>query len=63
MSAVTFAGTLFTRSASKIASVGNILSDTSGYFISFAGSDTTAKLVTSLPVPEVVGTAISATSF
>jgi len=34
-----------------------------GYFISFAGSDTTAKLVTSLPVPEVVGTAISATSF
>ena len=49
-------------SASRIASSGVISRDTSGYFLCSFGSETTAKEVTSEPVPLVVGIAISPTS-
>ena len=62
VSAVIAGGTLFTSSASRIASSGVNSQDTSGYFLCSAGSDTTANEVTSDPVPLVVGIAISPTS-
>ena len=58
VSAVTDAGTLLTSSSSRIASSGVRLSETSGYLRPAAGSAMTAKEVTSLPVPLVVGMAI-----
>ena len=54
-------GTLFTSSASRIASSAVRLSAISGYFICAVVSFTTAKEVTSDPVPLVVGIAIRPT--
>ena len=61
VSAVIAGGTLFTSSASRIASSGVRLSATRGYFTCASVSFTTAKEVTSEPVPLVVGTAIRPT--
>ena len=57
VSAVVAGGTERTSSASRIAASGSISSDTRGYFADFCGSLMTAKVVTSEPVPLVVGTA------
>jgi len=54
-------GTLLTSSASRIASSAVRLSEISGYFTCAAVSFTTAKEVTSDPVPLVVGIAIRPT--
>ena len=54
-------GTLLTNSASRIASSAARSGETSGYFTFASVSFTTAKDVTSEPVPLVVGTAISPT--
>ena len=62
MSAVIAGGTLFTNSASRIASSAVRLGEISGYFTLASVSFTTAKDVTSEPVPLVVGTAIRPTS-
>lgn len=62
VSAVIVGGTLLTSSASRIASSAVRLSETSGYFTLASVSFTTAKEVTSDPVPLVVGIAIRPTS-
>lgn len=62
VSAVIAGGTLLTSSASRIASSAVRLSETSGYLTFASVSFTTAKEVTSDPVPLVVGIAISPTS-
>ena len=59
VSAVTFCGTLITSASSRMASSGSRLSDTRGYLIWCTESVMTEKAVTSLPVPLVVGMAMS----
>ena len=58
VSAVIAGGTLTVRCASNTAMSGSRLSSTSGYFIFFSWSDIMENLVTSDPVPLVVGIAI-----
>ena len=59
VSAVTEGGTLTVSSASRMATSGRRLSSTNGYLTSFSGSVITANLLTSEPVPLVVGTAMN----
>ena len=57
VSAVTGPGTPARREASRMAASGRRASSTRGYFTPASVSVRTAKEVTSLPVPAVVGTA------
>ena len=55
VSAVTLGGTPSRKAGSKMAPSGRRPSSTSGYFTPWSVSVRTAKEVTSLPVPAVVG--------